>query len=213
MFFNMFGYCTGLEGSIPNGLFNGLSGAPSNLMFWGVFSGCENLTGSIPVNLFGAIDGAPAYKMFQATFSGCKNLTGSIPSGLFGNLDGAPQIDMFSSTFSECNHLSGSIPTGLFGKIVGAPVNFMFNRTFFNCYSLENISGGFENCEFTIGATNSSTSINGTYSGCTGVTSGESPADKNGVKFYDWDSTANSFQTFYNDTGLSDYLTIPANRK
>jgi len=116
---------------------------------------------------------------------------------------------MFYNTFYSCTGLNGTIPSGLFGSISGVPAQSMFEGTFRGCTGLTGL-GGFENATFTMGA--ASGSISNTFSGCTGAT-GASPSDKNGTKFYSWDTIANGLATFYNDINLSDYATIPANRK
>lgn len=211
MFLGTFSGCTNLYGSIPSGLFGNLWGQPARYMFAHTFLDCENLSGSIPGGLFGALLNDPAEAMFWNTFSGCENLIGSIPSGLFGNLSGLPAVNMFRETFFDCAGLTGSIPSGLFGSITGVPANSMFFQTFSGCIGLQNISGGFENCTFTIGT--STNPIYRTYYGCTGITSGASPVDSIGTKFYDWDTSVYGSETFMNDTTLTDYAIIPATRK
>ena len=125
---------------IPAGLFSGISGAPAAGMFAGTFTLCRNLTGSIPSGLFGNISGAPAERMFYETFSNCFGLTGEIPAGLFGNLSGAPAYNMFAQTFNGCSGLTGEIPLGLFGNLSGAPANNMFAQTFNGCSGLTGAS-------------------------------------------------------------------------
>ncbi|MBQ2844565.1 MAG: hypothetical protein IJE79_00935, partial [Alphaproteobacteria bacterium] len=58
-FYRTFYNATNMTGSIPDGLFAGISGAPASNMFFGTFYGCSGLT-SIPENLFAGISGAPA---------------------------------------------------------------------------------------------------------------------------------------------------------
>ncbi len=94
-----------MEGSIPENLFAGISGAPAVGMFYRTFTGCSGLT-SIPAGLFAGISGAPAYAMFYNTFSGCSGLT-SIPENLFGNISGTAQYYMFYGTFDGCTSLTG----------------------------------------------------------------------------------------------------------
>ena len=144
-FASVFSGCTNLTGPIPNGLFDGIYGAPRASMFQNTFSGCANLgrdsvggtpTYGIPSGLFGNLTGDPAYHMFESTFSGCSGLTGSIPANLFGNLSGTPQETMFFATFSGCSNLTGPIPSGLFGNLTGAPAANMFWNTFNGCTNL-----------------------------------------------------------------------------
>lgn len=125
---------------IPAGLFSGISGAPAAGMFAGTFTMCRNLTGSIPSGLFGNISGAPAERMFYETFNGCSGLTGEIPAGLFGNLSGAPAYMMFYNTFNDCSGLTGEIPLGLFGNLSGAPAYNMFTTAFKGCSGLTGAS-------------------------------------------------------------------------
>lgn len=125
---------------IPAGLFSGISGAPAAGMFAGTFTMCRNLTGSIPSGLFGNISGAPAERIFYETFYGCSGLTGEIPAGLFGNLSGAPAYMMFYNTFNGCSGLTGEIPLGLFGNLSGAPAYNMFTAAFNGCSGLTGAS-------------------------------------------------------------------------
>lgn len=125
---------------IPAGLFSGISGASAAGMFAGTFTMCRNLTGSIPSGLFGNISGAPAERMFYETFYGCSGLTGEIPAGLFGNLSGAPAYMMFYNTFNGCSGLTGEIPLGLFGNLSGAPAYNMFTAAFNGCSGLTGAS-------------------------------------------------------------------------
>ena len=124
---------------IPAGLFSGISGAPAAGMFAGTFTLCRNLT-EIPAGLFSGISGAPAERMFYETFSNCFGLTGEIPVGLFGDLSGAPAYSMFAATFNGCSGLTGEIPVGLFGDLSGAPAYNMFAQTFNGCSGLTGAS-------------------------------------------------------------------------
>ena len=105
-FYNTFYNATNMTGSIPDGLFAGISGAPAHSMFAFTFEGCSGLTGAIPDGLFGNLTGAPAKSMFQNTFNGCSGLT-SIPENLFGNISGTAQDYMFYQTFFKCTSLTG----------------------------------------------------------------------------------------------------------
>ena len=121
-FFN----CTGLTGSIPEGLFANNTLAKSFSM---VFRGCTGLTGSIPEGLFANNTLATT---FYYAFQGCTGLTGSIPEGLFANntlING----NGLGYVFSGCTGLTGSIPEGLFDSNTLATVmEGMFN----NCSGL-----------------------------------------------------------------------------
>ncbi len=83
--------------SLPEGLFTGIKGAPTDGMFQGTFAGCENLTGEIPLGFFGDLSGKPADYMFVDTFSGCSGLTG--PSAR--NPDGTYLYNVFPSATSD----------------------------------------------------------------------------------------------------------------
>ena len=105
-FFQTFYLATNMTGSIPSGLFAGISGAPASYMFYGTFHNCSGLTGAIPAGLFAGISGAPASSMFSSTFGGCSGLT-SIPENLFGDISGTAQEGMFFHTFYNCTSLTG----------------------------------------------------------------------------------------------------------
>ncbi|MDR1337713.1 MAG: hypothetical protein LBJ73_01635 [Rickettsiales bacterium] len=167
-FYRTFYGCTGLTGSIPPKLFNGLSGAYVANMFDSTFRDCTGLTGSIPPDLFNGLSGAPASYMFNYTFAGCTGLTGKIPAELFKGLSGAPAERMFNSTFSSCTGLSGSIPSGLFSGISGAPASYMFYWTFSGCKGLTGAipSGLFSG----ISGAPANQMFMSTFSDCTGLT-------------------------------------------
>ena len=83
--------------SLPEGLFTGIKGAPTDSMFGETFAECENLTGEIPLGFFGDLSGAPANYMFGDTFMGCSGLTG--PSAR--NPDGTYLYNVFPSATSD----------------------------------------------------------------------------------------------------------------
>ena len=126
---------TGLTGAIPTGLFSGISGAVGS-MFLSTFRDSPGLT-SIPADLFSGISGSAA-GMFMYTFDGCTGLS-SIPTGLFSHVSGAA-ADMFNGTFGDCTGLTGAnaIPSTLFSGISGAAER-MFGYTFSGCTSLTTI--------------------------------------------------------------------------
>ena len=74
-FYMTFSGASNMTGSIPSGLFAGISGAPASQMFNYTFYGCSGLT-SIPENLFGNISGTAQNYMFYRTFYKCTSLTG-----------------------------------------------------------------------------------------------------------------------------------------
>lgn len=193
--------------SIPDGLFNGVHGAPVADMFAGTFNRCLYLT-EIPAGLFSGISGAPAAGMFAGTFTLCRNLTGSIPSGLFGNISGAPAERMFYETFSNCFGLTGEIPAGLFGNLSGAPAYSMFAATFNGCSGLtgEIPLGLFGNLS---GAT-AYNMFAQTFNGCSGLT-GTSARNPDGTPLYDVfpSATNNEVYGMYAGTCLSDNASIP----
>ena len=131
MFRSTFYSCSALS-EIPSGLFDGVNGA-ADYMFSHTFTGCSALS-EIPSGLFSGVTGA-AVGMFQNTFGGCTSLQ-SIPSDLFSGVDGAAN-SMFSSTFQVCTSLQ-SIPSDLFSGVTGA-AGGMFISTFSGCKSLQSI--------------------------------------------------------------------------
>ena len=158
--------------SIPAGLFADIQGAPATSCFAATFEGCSGLTSNIPEDLFAGISGAPAEMMFAATFSGCSGLTGEIPAGLFGELSGAPAVQMFDETFYGCSGLT-SIPEDLFAGIQGAPASSMFQHTFSRCSGL---TGEIPADLFAgIKGAPADSMFSETFSGCSGLTS--IPAD------------------------------------
>jgi len=121
--------CSGLTGSIPEGLFANNTQAKS---FSRVFYGCTGLTGSIPEGLFAnntLING----NGLGYVFCDCTGLTGSIPEGLFANNTLATVME---GTFYNCSGLTGSIPEGLFD----------------NCHSLKTVSSCFRSLNKLTGA-------------------------------------------------------------
>lgn len=117
-FEKVFNGCTELGGTIPETLFKGLTGSPSNAMFASAFSGCKYLTGTIPPNLFKNVSGAITQSMFNNTFQGCTSLSGDIPEGLFDNFSNFTQKQMFYRTFAGCTGLTG-VPANLFRNFGG----------------------------------------------------------------------------------------------
>ena len=197
-FYQTFYGAYNMEGTIPENLFAGISGAPANAMFQDTFNGCSGLTGAIPSGLFAGISGAPADSMFNSTFAFCAGLTsipdglfagisgapassmfygtfydcfgltGAIPSGLFAGISGAPAESMFAYTFSGCGRLTGAIPSGLFAGISGAPAEYMFDSTFAYCTGLTSIPAGL----FAgISGAPASFMFRNTFDGCSGLTS------------------------------------------
>ncbi len=205
-FSGTFSGATNMTGSIPAGLFAGISGAPASAMFQNTFNYCSGLTGAIPDGLFGNLTGKPASNMFDSTFRGCSGLTGAIPDGLFGNLTGAPASYMFASTFYGCSGLTGAIPDGLFAGISGAPAWTMFSATFYGCSGLTSIP---ENLFGNISGTAQYQMFDGMFMGCTSLT-GPS-ARINGQYLYEiWPTYPGWFYGAYiGCTGLSDFSTMP----
>ena len=162
----MFYYTFGGTGitSVPENLFAGLSGAPNTGTFWGTFAHCPSLA-TIPAGLFRTITGAPATSIFQTTFYNCPSLT-AIPEGLFNNLSGAPATKMFQTTFYNNTSLT-SIPENLFSKISGAPATYMFYGTFQNCSGITSIPVNLFN---KISGAPKDYMFWGTFSGCSGLT-------------------------------------------
>lgn len=124
-----------LHGTIPPGLFSGITGKPVKNMFYGTFYNATNITGTIPKNLFSGLSGNPMEGIFYRTFENCTNITGVIPAELFAGIYGPPARDMFHSTFSGCSGLTG-LSQGLFAGISGQPAQRMYNSTFSGCSNL-----------------------------------------------------------------------------
>ena len=205
-FYGTFSGATNMTGSIPAGLFAGISGAPASYMFAYTFEACSGLTGAIPDGLFGNLTGAPASSMFRGTFSGCSGLTGAIPDGLFAGISGAPASYMFYSTFHGCSGLT-SIPENLFAGISGAPAIFMFQNTFLGCSGLTSIP---ENLFAGISGAPVAFMFYSTFNGCTSLT-GPS-ARINGKYLYEiWPNADGNTVAYmyYGCTNLSDYNQIP----
>lgn len=182
-FSSVFSGCTNLADTIPEELFDGVSGQMVYGMFSAIFYNCSKLKGSIPGGLFSGLSGAPSSVGFHQAFQGCSGLTGSIPENLFteydadGNyvrgLQGAPASTSFSYVFYRCSGLTGAIPEKLFAGIKGAPNVMMFSYTFFGCKGLtgtipENLFAG-------IDGKPADSMYWGTFYGCSGLT-GEIPA-------------------------------------
>ena len=75
-----------MTGTIPENLFDGITGTPATYMFSNTFAGCSKLTGTIPENLFGGLTGSVNKSngyYFYRTFNGCSGLTGYVPANLF----------------------------------------------------------------------------------------------------------------------------------
>ena len=120
---------------IPADLFDGISGAPAELMFAGTFMGTQ-IT-EVPAYIFGTLNGDGAMSMFNGTFSNCVNLT-TIEGPLFSGTI-TPAESMFSITF-ESTDIS-SVPENLFGELNGDGAASMFSGTFRKCQNLTTVDG------------------------------------------------------------------------
>ena len=217
--------------SIPEKLFDGISGAPGPNMFAGTFIGA-NIT-SIPENLFDGLSGTPAAGMFANTFTGT-SIT-SIPAGLFAKIQGTPAASMFASTFAYTpitsipeklfDGISGapaegmfestftgtsitSIPAGLFAKIQGAPAEDMFMATFRECPSLTTIGDGLFG---DIHGPEANDMFEDTFLRCTSLTGPSATVGTAHNKQYlyqRWPDYSGAAAYTY-DTGLDDYDCIP----
>jgi hypothetical protein len=205
--------CSGLTGSIPAGLFAGITGAPVPHMFQSTFTYCTGLTGSIPAGLFAGINGAPAESMFFNTFAYCAGLTGSIPAGLFAGISGQPRRSMFQNTFGSCTGLTGTVPSGLFGKFTGYDADGMFYATFTKCTNLTGIADGIWDISEITHLTDLALFL-GLFSSCNKITTA-SPniAPGSSVRLYQKfaDYVPNSaMKPFTGCTSMADYASIPA---
>lgn len=126
-----FADCTNLAGSIPEELFDGITGQPRASMFRSLFWDDAKLTGSIPENLFSGLSGTPQTYLFYGLFYKCSKLSGSIPGGLFSGISGAQQANLFQNAFYNCSGLSGYVPPELFAGINTSPtVSTAFQNVF-----------------------------------------------------------------------------------
>lgn len=92
--------------SLPDTLFDGLTGEASPYMFFGTFWGCEGLT-EIPTYLFAGVT-VPSDSMFVSTFENCVGLS-RIPENLLSHLELGPNLPeyMFEYMFANCTELRG----------------------------------------------------------------------------------------------------------
>lgn len=134
-FYQTFRGCTTLTGSIPSGLFNGVSGSIIANMFGYTFSN-TGLSGTIPGDLFSGLSGGRP-NAFNATFAD-SGFT-SIGGGLFANINGgtsAHNQGLFASTFSNTNITS--VPVNLFSNALASGEG-MFSLTFAGCNNLTTV--------------------------------------------------------------------------
>ncbi len=120
---------------IPADLFDGIHGAPAELMFASTFMGTQ-IT-EVPAYIFGELNGDGAPSMFEQTFRNCVNLT-TIDGPLFSGTI-TPAQNMFESMFEESGITS--IPANLFGTLNGDGAMGMFSETFRKCANLTTIEG------------------------------------------------------------------------
>ena len=188
---------------IPADLFDGIHGAPAEMMFAGTFMSTQ-IT-EVPAYLFGELNGDGAMGMFSGAFTECPNLT-TIEGPLFsGTL--TPAVDIFSGTFE--NTAITEIPADLFAGIQGAPAEYMFGGTFAKCTQLQSIP---ENLFAGISGPAAGWMFYETFTDCTSLT-GPS-ARINGQYLYEiWSGTTVGLFAYENATGLSDYDQIPSNWK
>ena len=156
MFQGTFRNCSGVIGSIPGNLFDGVAGVPNAGTFHATFSGCSGLTGSIPENLFENISGDVSTVSIR-----CGRTSGYTIGGVSYTI-GA--VSAFGKTFAECSGLA-SIPENLFGRVVNGnfsgitgSVPYLFNGTFNGIQGVTSIP---ENLFGRV--------VNGTYYGVTGA--------------------------------------------
>ena len=120
-------YNSGVEGQIPQDLFDGCTEA---IDFGAAFQNCKGLTGPIPANLF---EDCTKAERFGYAFYGCSGLTGIVPAELFKNCN---NIKNMSYTFANASSLEG----------VELNVNTSniqdFGALFENCSSLETVIFG-----------------------------------------------------------------------
>lgn len=130
-----FAECTNLAGSIPEKLFDGITGQPRDEMFRSLFWNDKKLTGSIPGGLFSGLNGTPTTNLFYGLFYYCSGLTGSIPGELFSGIVGNQQERLFQNAFNYCSKLSSFIPPELFAGINTTPAVTGTNGAFTNVFA------------------------------------------------------------------------------
>jgi hypothetical protein len=126
--------CSGLTGSIPDGLLDNCVLLTDLSFCWGF---CNGLTGSIPDGL---LDNCPLITTMLGCWFGCSGLT-AIPDGL---LDNCPLITTMDRCWYECSGLTGSIPDGLLDN---CPLITTMDRCWYECSGLTAIPDGLlDNC-------------------------------------------------------------------
>ncbi|MCR5194498.1 MAG: hypothetical protein K6B71_03175 [Alphaproteobacteria bacterium] len=166
MFQQTFAGSTNLTGSLPSGLFDGLTGTPNPEVFDRTFSGCTKLYGALP-DTFTGMSGSIADSTFYQTFYGCTNLgknavngtsTYYIPPTFFGGITPNanatnPTYQMFTGTglLTECPGVYNQYFTGFETFVDGSnapkvsckrcaylPGQASYGNT---CYNLCNLNG------------------------------------------------------------------------
>ena len=118
-FYKTFINASKINSTIPEHLFDGISGNLVSYMFNETFSGCSSLTGSIPAGLFANLSGnLPNYALYKMFYK-CSNLSGYIPPALFSGLSTTisstnPMVNIFTNSGidTEC-------PTGMTQYMTG----------------------------------------------------------------------------------------------
>lgn len=123
--------------TLPETLFDGLSGTAVPYMFEYTFSDCTGLT-ELPTYLFEGVN-VPAEGMFTGTFDNCTGLT-SIPENLLSHLElGAnPPEYMFEDMFAGCTGLRGESAkiNGMYLYDEYGMVPDVFTGMYLNCTGL-----------------------------------------------------------------------------
>ena len=123
--------------TLPETLFDGLSGTAVPYMFESTFRDCTGLT-ELPTYLFEGVN-VPAEGMFSGTFDNCTGLT-SIPENLLSHLElGAnPPEHMFENMFAGCTGLRGESAkiNGMYLYDEYGMVPDVFTGMYLNCTGL-----------------------------------------------------------------------------
>ena len=107
-----FADCTNLAGTIPEELFDGITGTPRAEMFRSLFYNDTKLTGSIPAGLFSGVSGNQQTNMFRTTFYNCSGLSSFIPPELFAGINKTPSVSTAFQNVFQNSGLVTSCPTG-----------------------------------------------------------------------------------------------------
>ena len=208
----MFGGCTKMQGSIPTGMFAGMTSLQNASQ---VFESNAQMNGTLSADLFAD---CPNITSIYRLFYGCTQITGTLDREFIGGLS---HLTDMSQAFYNCKGITGfasdafyniksdnincrdafygsgitEIPSGLLEAMTGK--NLMMERMFGNCTSLTSIPA---TCLANLKVANA----RGIFGGCTALASACPEANP------DW-NTYEGIQRWYGafaKTALSDITTV-----